>query len=161
MRKYISTYSNFLFEQGVPFADPNAAPATATKKEEPIHFIFLDDTDGLRKKKYPDGTSAVDYPAYSVSSAEIEEWVKKNIISTNKNNLTDPVLDIRRKNIVEIVKGNKVNIADDDIPFIEKLKNAVSTDIFGRREPDSTIIFTSDGRPTTTDIQVTFIKYDK
>ena len=88
MRKYISTYSNFLFEQDIPFADP-AAPGGATKKEKPLHFIFLDDKDGLRKKKYPDGTSAVDYPAYSVSSTELEDWVKKNIMSTNKNNLTD------------------------------------------------------------------------
>ena len=109
MRKYISTYSNFLFEQDIPFADP-AAPGGATKKEKPLHFIFLDDKDGLRKKKYPDGTSAVDYPAYSVSSTELEDWVKKNIMSTNKNNLTDPVLDLRRKNIIEIVKGNKVNM---------------------------------------------------
>ena len=82
-------------------------------------------------------------------------------MSTDKNKLTDSVLDIRRSNLINIVKGKKVNISDEDIPFIEKLKNVVSTDIFGSRGSDVEVTFTRAGEPTTNDIDVTFIKYKK
>lgn len=166
MKKHIKGFQNFLFEQGIPIdlaaTDPTAAPAVAVK-EKPFHFIFINspEEDGINRKKYPDGSISVDFPAFSVTSKEIEDWVNKNIISTDKHKMNDPVLDIRRKNLINIVKGDKVNISQDDAPFIEKLKNAVSTDIFGRREPDVNVIFTRDDVPTTEDIKVTFIKYKK
>ncbi len=162
MGKYVKSYSKFIFEQAFGAMDMPAQPqGPAPKKEKPFHFIFIDDLESMDSKKYPDGSLTIDFPTYSTTSADLDDWVKKNIVSTDSNKLTDPVIDLRRKNIIEIVKGNKVNIAKEDIPFIEKLKNAVSTDIFGRREPDSNIIFTHDGTPTTDDVNVTFIKYKK
>jgi hypothetical protein len=142
---------------------PPIPGAAAPKKEKPVLFIFIDDkdTEELKKKKYPDGSSEVDYPTYSVLPSQIKDWCGKNILPTEKNDLSDNVLEIRRKNIVDIVTGDKLNIGDDDIPFIQKLKNAVSTDIFGKREPDTTVVFTQDMKPTTEDITVTFIKYKK
>lgn len=164
--KHILKYSDFIFEQaldpmmGAPAAGAPGAPAP---KEKPFHFIFIDDPDedGLNHKKYPDGSYSIDFPAFSLTNKEIEDWAKKNIISTEKEKLTDPVIDIRKKNLASILKGDKVNISSDDIPFIEKLKNAVSSDIFGRREPDVTVVFTRDNIPTTEDVKVTFVKYKK
>ena len=164
MTNYIHNYRRFLIEQdlgmGMP---PIPGAATPPKKEKPVLFLFIDDkdTEELKKKKYPDGSSEVDYPTYSVLPSQIKDWCDKNILPTEKNDLSDNVLEIRRKNIVDIVKGDKLNIGDDDIPFIQKLKNAVYTDIFGKREPDTTVVFTQDMKPTTEDITVTFIKYKK
>lgn len=141
-------------------AAPAAAPA---KKEKPCFFIFIDDaeTSSLKKKKYPDGSSSFDFPTYSTTPSELDDWTKKNVISLAKKEMSDSELDIRRKNVSSIVKGDRSNIGDDDIPFIEKLKNAVTTEIFGNREPDTTVVFTKDGLPTTEDVKVTFIKYKK
>jgi len=165
-RNYIHNYSKFknLLEQdmGLPMSGM-PGEAAPPKKEKPLYFIFIDDkeTKELKRKKYPDGSSEVDFPTYSVLPSEIDDWCKKNILNTEKNNLSDSVLDVRRKNLSEIVKGTRTNIGEEDIPFIEKLKNAVSTDIFGTREPDTTVTFTQDEIPTCEDIKVTFIKYKK
>lgn len=162
--KHILNYSDFIFEQAMdPMAAMGAPAPGAPVKEKPFHFIFIDspEEDGISAKKYPDGSMSVDFPAFSVTSKELEDWVNKNIISTDKDKMSDPLLDVRRKNLIGIVKGDKVNIGKEDGPFIEKLKNAVSTDIFGRREPDVNVIFTRDQVPTTEDMKVTFIKYKK
>jgi hypothetical protein len=164
--RHILTYSQFLNEQAVdPLAAMGGMPgvpgAVPAPKEKPSHFIFLDksDMESYKTKKYPDGSSEVSFPTYSLTSVELDDWTKKNIFTDDT--LTAPVVDLRRKNIIDIVKGDKVNISDEDIPFLNKLKNSLSTDMFGRREPEVTILFTKDGIPTTEDIGVTFINYRK
>jgi hypothetical protein len=165
MKKHIKPYSAFVLEQdmGLGVPAPGMPAAGAVKKEKPLLFIFIDDleTEGTHMRRYPDGSKAIDFPSYSVTPTEIEDWAKKNILVNDNNKLTDSVLDLRRKNLVNIVKGDKVNISDEDIPFIEKLRQALSTDIFGKREPDVNVIFTKGGLPTTEEISVTFIKYKK
>lgn len=163
MKKHIKGFYSFLFEQDLAAAMPGMEASAAPKKAQHLHFIFIDDadSDNIRKQKYPDGSMAVDFPSYSVTPEEIKEWADKNIQSTSKNKISDTVLELRRTNIVNIVTGDKVNIGDDDLPFIEKLKNAVSSNIFGTREPEIQIIFTKDGSPTTDDMKVTFIKHKK
>lgn len=164
--KHILNYQQFINEQMLdPMAAMGGAPGAPapTKAEAPLHFIFLDksDMESYTKKKYPDGSLEVGFPAYSTTSADLEDWAKSNIFSDGTNKLTDKTAELRRKNIIDIVKGQKVNISDEDIPFINKLKNAVSTDIFGRREPEVSVFFTKDGAPTTEDVDVTFIEYRK
>jgi|688.fasta_scaffold485331_1 hypothetical protein len=164
MKKYIGSYRDFLLEQdlgSVP-AIPGEAP-TAPKKEKPFTFIFMDDSerDDLKKKRYPDGSTEISFPSYALTKTEIEDWVKDNIVSTPDNKLTDSLLDLRRSNLVDIVSGSKVNIAKEDVPFIEKLKNSLSADLFGKKQPNIVVIFAKDGVPTTDDIDVTFIKYSK
>jgi len=61
---------------------------------------------------------------------------------------------------MDLVKGEKTNIADDDVPNIEKLKHAVSSDIFGKRDAELLIVFTEDDEPTSENIETTFIKYN-
>lgn len=164
MLKHIHTYSQYLVEQGMdPMSAMPAEPVAPIKKEKPVYFIFLDDSESSDKdrKKYPDGSSEIDFPTYSILPSQMKEWCDKNILSTDKNKLNDSVLTMRRENLLNIVTGDRVNISKEDIPFIEKLKNAVSTDIFGKREPDTTVVFTSDNIPTTEDVKVTFIKYKK
>lgn len=161
--KHIKNYSQFLVEQDMGMPPMPGAEGAAPKKEKPFKFIFLDDiNDSMDKaKKYPDGTKEYNFATYSVTLTDLEDWVKKNILSTDKTKLSDSELSLRQKNIIDIVKGDKVNISDQDTPFIDKLRNAVSTDIFGSKEPDTTVLFTKDFLPTTEQIDVTFIKYKK
>ena len=160
--KYITLFKDFLFEQDLSAA-PLAPEVAATPKAPTLyHFLFMtgpDDT-GHSRKKYPDGSTVIDYPCYSVDDESINNWVKDNIVATDKVKLNSSELEIRRKNIIGIVKGDRVNISNDDLPFIEKLKNAVSSNLLGRSEPDVTVVF-SDGVPTTNNINVTFIKHKK
>jgi len=163
MRKYIIPFKKFLFEQELgdtPAPDP---AAVAPVKVKPYTFVFMNDAkrDKLKKKRYPDGSSEVQFPSYSVTPDEMEEWAKKNVVSLGANVIQDSELEVRQKNLIDIVSGKKANISKEDIPFIEKLKNAVATDIFGRRDPDISVIFAADGAPTTEDVDVTFIKYTK
>jgi len=159
-KNYIATFSQFILEQD--FGTPPMGATPVPPKEKPVQFLFMDESeyDELNKKKYPDGSISMDFPCYSATPTQIADWTKKNIIATDKNKLSDITLELRKKNILGITKGDKVNISTDDVPFVEKLKNAVASDIFGTREPDVTVIFTKEGIPTTDNVAVTFIKYD-
>ena len=160
--KYVFTYQDFLVEQDLsaPLM-PEAAPAQS-KAPTLYHFLFMTGSDdtGNGRRRYPDGSVVIEYPCYSVDEESLTNWVNDNIVATDKVKLNSSELEIRRKNIIKIVKGDRVNISNDDLPFIEKLKNAVSSNILGRPEPDVTVIF-SDDVPTTTNINVTFIKHKK
>ena len=164
MTKHIIPYSKFILEQDMAgMAMPGAPAPGAPAKEKPFHFIFLDadGSEGMYHKKYPDGSHAADYPVYSITSADIDKWTKDNIFSSDDQELNGAELETRRKSIIDIIKGDRVNVGNEDIPFIKKLKRSLSTDIVGRREPEITIVFTADGHPTTEDINVTFINYSK
>lgn len=158
-KKHILSYSKFLVEQDVMAGLPMDTPA-APKKEKMYDFIFLDEKHGLKKKRYPDGTVSMDFPVFSVSDSQIKEWTNKNIIADGKENLSDSTAKLRRDNIISIIKGEKLNISNEDVPFLEKLKNAVITDIFGTRRPSVSIVFTKEDEPTTQDVDVTFIKFN-
>jgi hypothetical protein len=164
--KHIKTVKQFLFEQDLGLDMGLTDPAmggqeTPAPSKKPIKFLFLDDELELNRKKYPDGSSSVEYPVYSTYKEDLEEWIDSNIQITDKNKLNSSTLKLRQDNLLKIVKGEKVNISDDDAEFIEKLKNAMITDMFGSREPELTIIFTEDGIPTTQEINITFIPIKK
>lgn len=160
--KYISKYSDFLFEQDLAAMGAPAAPAAPKPKVVKYDFLFMTGPDdaGNGRRKYPDGSIIIEYPCYSATADELDEWTKNNIISTDKNKISQSELDVRRKSIIDIVKGDRVNISPDDLPFIEKLKNSAATNLLGQVLPDTTVVF-SDGKPTTDNINVTFIKYKK
>ena len=158
MRKHITPYSKFLAEQDLTTLGLPAGPA-APKKEKRHSFIFLDELSGLKRKRYPDGSVSMDFPVFSMTDSDLDKWAKTNISSTEKNNMTDSVIELRRSNVADIVRGDKLNVSNEDVPFLERLKNSLSTDISGRREPYVSIIFTHDGIPTTDDINITFIKF--
>lgn len=169
--KYVRTFKPRLYEQAeapaaevAPGVDP-AAQAQAVPvpvKVVPYTFIFMNDLerDRLKRKKFPDGSYQIDFPSYSVNPDELEEWVNKNVVAGPSAH-TSSELDIRRQNLIDIVRGKQVNISSKDIPFIEKLRNAVTTDIFGKKDPKVPVVFSPDGTPTTNDVDVTFIKYKK
>lgn len=159
--KHISTYSTFLFEQDVMGMPPSSTPA-ATKKKIKYKFLFMTGNSdvGNNRRKYPDGSIIIEYPCYSIDANSLNSWIEENIISTDSNKLNSSELEVRKNSLIEIVKGDKINISNDDLPFIEKLKNATSTNLIGRLEPDVTVVF-SNNVPTTDDIDVTFIKYSK
>jgi hypothetical protein len=161
MEKHIKSYSKFLFEQEIPGLPGEPADGTAPKKEKRYRFLFIDALDDFSPKRYPDGSLEYSLPSYSITQPGLEQWADKNITTTDKNKMNDSVVKLRKDNLINIVKGKKVNISKDDEEFIEKLKNAVATDIFGKREPNVTVIFTKAGIPLCDKIDVTFIEYKK
>ncbi len=162
--KHLKKYKEFVFEQALPPmpGDPAAAGAAPAPPKEYL-FAFVGDRDdtGIRRRKYPDGSVVIEYPTYSVTEPELDEWIKKNVTSGEKQKHTDADLEVKKKNLMEIVKGKKTNVSDTDLTFIEKLKNAVTTDIFGNKESVMEVVFTQDGSPTTNAINVTFIRTKK
>ena len=160
--KYINKFKDFLFEQDLAAMGVPPEPAAPKPKTIKYEFLFMTGTDdaGNSRRKYPDGSIVIEYPCYSITSDELEEWSKNNVVDSNSNKLNSSAIDVRRKSIINIVKGDRVNISPDDLPFIEKLKNAAATNLLGSVLPDTTVVF-SDGNPTTDNINVTFIKYKK
>jgi hypothetical protein len=162
--KHLKKYKEFLVEQALPPmpGDPAAAGAAPPPPKEYL-FAFVGDRDdsGIRRRKYPDGSVVIEYPTYSVTDPDLNDWIKKNVTSGEKQKHTDSDLEVKQKNLMEIVKGKKTNVSDTDLTFIEKLKNAVTTDIFGNKEAVMEVVFTQDGSPTTNAINVTFIRTKK
>lgn len=160
--KYITPYSTFLLEQDMMGGVPGApgAPGAPAPKVERYKFIFLSNLDdsSISSRKYPDGSVIVKYPCYSITMPELEEWSAKNVISTAKLELNPSEVEVRKKNISNIVKGDKVNVTKDDKLFIEKLKNAIASNIIGKKEVEIEVIYPNDKVPTTEHIDVTFIK---
>ena len=156
--KHIKRYSDFLLEQDMG-AMPGAGAAPAPKVER-YKFIFLvkPEDPSVPSRKYPDGSIIAKYPCYSITLPELEKWVGSNVISTDKLELNPSELELKRKNLVQIVKGDKTNLTKDDKSFIEKLKNSVASDIIGKREVDIEVVYAMDRNPTTEHIDVTFIK---
>lgn len=158
--KHINNYVDFLLEQDMAAPMPGApAPGTAPAKKITYPFIFMTGPEdaGNSKKKYPDGSIVIEYPRYSIEKEELKKWIQENIINSK---LSKPELEIRQANLENIVKGDKTNVSPEDLPFIEKLKNAVSANMVGKVESDITVVFTKDS-PTTDNVDVTFIKYKK
>lgn len=162
--KHLKDYKQYITEQALPPmpGDPAAAGAAPTPPKEYL-FAFIGDKedDGIRRRKYPDGSVVIEYPTYSTTEPELQDWIKKNVTSGEKQKHTDADLEVKRKNLMEIVKGKKTNLADTDLTFIEKLKNAVTTNVFGNKEAVMEVVFTQDGSPTTNAINVTFIRIKK
>jgi hypothetical protein len=159
--KHIKTYSNFLLEQdmmgGMPGAPGGAAPAPKVERYKFIFLVNVDDAS-VPSRKYPDGSIIAKYPCYSITLPELEKWASSNIISTDKLELNPSEIELKRKNITQIVKGDKTNVTKDDKSFVEKLKNAVASNIIGKKEVDVEVVYANDKVPTTEQIDVTFIK---
>jgi len=161
--KHIRKYSEFLLEQDMQAISPlpGEQPAPANKPIE-YKFLFMTGPEdaGNSRQKYPDGSVVIEYPSYSIKLDALQTWIKENVISSDKKELSKSELEIRQKSLEDIVKGDRVNISSDDLPFIEKLKNAASANLVATVIPDSTVVF-SNNVPSTEDIDVTFIKYKK
>jgi len=164
--KHIRNYSEFLVEQDMGMAPmpgvPPAPGAPGAKKPVEYKFLFMTGSEdaGNGRRKYPDGSIVIEYPCYSINAENLKTWIQENILSSDKNNLNKPELEVRQKSLEDIVKGDRINISTDDQPFIEKLKNAAAANLVAKQLPDVTVVF-SNGVPTTEDIDVTFIKHKK
>jgi hypothetical protein len=154
--KHIYTYIDYLIEQDMSMV---GAPAAPLPKKIIYPFLFMTGQDdaGNNRRKYPDGSVIIEYPCYSIDLDTLKEWIKTNIVDAKLNSSE---LTIRHQNLEDIVKGDRTHIAPDDLPFIEKLKNAVSSNLVGKPAPDVSVIF-SNNVPTTEDVNVTFIKHKK
>jgi hypothetical protein len=160
--KHIRKYSEFIIEQDLGMPTMPGAPAAPVKKAIEYKFLFMTGQDdvGNGRRKYPDGSVVIEYPCYSIDAEKLTAWAQENIIDSDKKKLTGPEIEVRQKSLIDIVKGDRVNISSEDLPFIEKLKNASASNIIAKQLPDVTVVFSSD-MPTTEDIDVTFIKHKK
>ena len=152
-------------EEAFPVPDAMGMDTQApAKKEEPIEFIFMNQEprdEEYPKKKYPDGSIEIEYPNYQIKLSDIKSWADSNIVSTSKHKLSESEIELRITNLLDLVSGKKSNIAPEDIPFIEKLKNALDNDILRSISKKTIINFSKDGKPLTNNINITFIKYKK
>lgn len=157
--KHIKQYYDFLLEQDMMGGAPGAPGAPAPKVQR-YKFIFLMNVDdaSVPSRKYPDGSIIARYPCYSITLPELEKWASSNVISTEKLELNSSEIELKRKNITQIVKGEKTNVTKDDKAFIEKLKNAVASNIIGKKEVEVEVVYAADMIPTTEQVDVTFIK---
>ena len=106
--KHLKDYKQYITEQALPPmpGDPAAAGAApAPPKEYLFAFVGDKEDDGIRRRKYPDGSVVIEYPTYSTTEPELQEWIKKNVISGEKQKHTDSDLEVKQKNLMEIVKG--------------------------------------------------------
>jgi hypothetical protein len=160
--KHIRKYSEFIVEQDMAMPPMPGAPAAPIKKAIEYKFLFMTGHDdiGNGRRKYPDGSTVIEYPCYSINAEKLKAWAQENIIDSDKKKLTKPEIEVRQQSLIDIVKGDRVNISSEDLPFIEKLKNAAASNIIAKQLPDVTVVFSSD-MPTTEDIDVTFIKHKK
>jgi hypothetical protein len=161
--KHLKNYTQYLVEQEMPPppGDPAAGAPAAPPKEYLFTFIGDSEDEGIRRRKYPDGSVVIEYPTYSTTEVDLDTWIKSNVTSTDKQKHTDTDLEIKKKNLMNIVKGKRSNASDSDLTFIEKLKNAVKTDVFANKEAVIEVVFTKEGIPTTNAINVTFIRTKK
>ena len=161
MTKYISKYSQFIFEDEMAMGvDPMAAPGAAPAKPAVRYkFIFISDKtdEGVARKKYPDGSVVVTYNCYSLNDTELQAWIKDNVVKSDKDKSGKNEIDVRKENLSNLVKGDKTTTAGEDVIYLEKLRRALGANLVGRLEPVVDVVYTRDGSPTTTDIDVTFI----
>ena len=160
MNKHIKEYRQFIFEEEMAMgADPMAAGAAPAKPATRYKFIFITDKsdEGVARKKYPDGSVVVTYNCYSLNDLELDTWIKENVIKNDKDKSAKTEIEVRQENLSSLVKGDKTTTATEDVIYLEKLRRALGAKLVGRVEPVVDVVYTRDGQPTTTDIDVTFI----
>lgn len=160
MTKHIKKYSQFIFEADEAMGvDPMAAGTAPAKPATRYKFIFISDKsdEGIARKKYPDGSVVVTYTCYSLNDAELEKWIKENVIKSDKDKSAKNEIEVRQENLSSLVKGDKTTTATEDVIYLEKLRRSLGAKLVGRVEPVVDVVYTRDGQPTTTDIDVTFI----
>jgi hypothetical protein len=155
--KYLKSYSKYILEQdmGMP-ADP-AAGGAAPPPQKSYNFIFIPEGD-RGSKKYPDGSSYEIYQSYEMPEPDLDKWLESNVISSKEKELADSALKVKRTALKEFISGKRDKLSPDDIDFIEKFKNTVSTTQKGAKRDNIEVIFSQkDGTPYTEDLDVTFI----
>lgn len=156
--KYLKNYSRYIVEQDMAMpADPAAAGGAAPPAQAKYNFIFIPDGEkGTRK--YPDGSSYEIFPSYEIAEADLDKWLDTNIVSSKEKELADSAIKVKKTTIKDFIAGKKDKISPEDVGFIEKFKNSVSSDMKGTKKDDVEVIFSqTDGIPYTNDLDVTFI----
>lgn len=157
-KKYIKKLSYYKINEQMFDENSQSNENSLNKDDEKTYkFIFLDDTPKY-VKKYPDGTIAKEYFSYECTKKEAEEWINNNIKPLKNEDITNNALDIKRKNILDLILGKKSIINPEDKKFVSQLKNAVSVGIFGKKGPSIEVWFSPDGDAFTDNIEVTLIR---
>lgn len=129
-----------------PFADaslppdPNAPAAQGQSKS--IKFVLLD-SDKDWHSTYDDGGGVKRFTEYEIEQADLEKWIDENGLSAEK------------AQIVNAFQGKKTISAN----VYSKLKSALRKDSIGKDRGDIDIEYDDKGVPSTSDLNVVFVKH--
>lgn len=153
--KHLKRFITFVNEQDMMGGDPNAAGAAAPKPDK-YKFIFMEDGE-TGDTNYPDGTSSKKYTSYEVSKTDLDKWLDSNIISTKDLELSDAVIDVKKKAISKYISGDKSVLPPDTKLLLDKFRKQVVGDQIGSRLKDVEITFYKENSFGTEDVDITFI----
>lgn len=121
--------------------DPNAP--VQTDEPSTIRMIFLD-KDKDWHSQYSDGGGVKRFKEYEVPTADFEKWL-------TDNNLID-----NRELIFNSINGKQTMPPD----IYDKLKTAFTSDKLGKDRGDIDIDYDNKNIPSTSDLEIIFIKKD-
>jgi len=120
-------------------ADPNAPVASA--EAEPIRLIFVDQSEPWHTK-YSDGGGMKRYQDYELTMDELEQWI------------TSSGLEANHDEIINAVQGT----APLASALYGKFKEAITKKKLGKDRGDIDIEYDSKDHPSTSDLDVVFVK---
>ena len=155
--KYLKGFITFVNEQdmGMGMGDPNAAGA-AVPKPNKYKFIFIEDGE-VGDEKYPDGTSSKKYASYEISKDDLDKWLSSNIISTKELELSDAVIDVKKKAISKYISGEKSILPPDSKGLIDKFRKQVIGDQIGEKLNDIDVTFYDSKTYGCEEVEITFV----
>jgi hypothetical protein len=155
--KYLKGFITFLNEQdmGMDMGDPNATGAAAPKPDK-YKFIFIEDGE-VGNHKYPDGTTSKKYTSYQISKDNLDKWLSSNIISTKELELSDAVIDVKKKSISKYISGEKSILPPDSKGLIDKFRKQVIGDQIGEKLNDIDVTFYDSKTYGCEEVEITFV----
>jgi hypothetical protein len=123
--------------------DPNAPVPTAGQTGD-INIVLVDD-DKKWHSNYTGGGGVKRYKEYQLKQADLDKWI------------TDSQLDSKKTDIVDALRGK--GFLDKEV--YDKLKSAMAAKKLGIDKGDIDIEFDSKLSPSTTKLDVNFIKSKK
>lgn len=153
--KYLKRFITFINEQDMGMGDPNA-PGAAAPKPDKYKFIFIEDGE-TGDDKFPDGTSAKKYPSYEISKDDLDKWLTSNIISTKDLELSDALIDVKKKAISKYISGEKSSLPPDSKVLIDKFRKQVVGDQIGEKLNDIEVTFYDPKTYGCEEVDITFV----
>lgn len=128
-----------------PFADASLPPdpnaPVATPQVKPIRFILLD-SDKEWHFAYDDGGGVKRFNEYEIDPADLEKWIDENGYSAEKDS------------IMKAFQGKKTLSS----AVYNKLKSALRKESIGKNRGDIDIEYDDKLVPSTSDLNVVFVK---
>lgn len=129
-----------------PFADASLPPdpnaPVATPQDKSIRFVLLD-SDEEWHSTYDDGGGVKRFNEYEIDPADLEKWIDENGYSAEKDS------------IMKAFQGKKTISS----AVYNKLKSALRKESVGKDRGDIDIEYDDELVPSTSDLNVVFVKH--